>query len=293
MRTFPEKEVIESRQFCRAPVQWLAVFAFFIAAPATLQAQTDFYNTDAGRPITVEDAYPTERYAFELQLAPLKIERSGAGVYSYGVEPQVAYGILPRTHIEVGVPLVYVDRGTAGKTAGAAGLDISVLHNLNAETSIPAFGIAGDLLVPMGGLAYDKTYFSAKAIATRTLQVARFHFNGRYTFGDSPNAGSGSTLGQAPKVGAAELSRWLLGVAVDKTFPLRAMLVTAETFVTQPMDNAKSADWNVGGGIRYQLNPQLAMDGGLGKRITGDDRSWFATFGLARAFGIRSLFPAR
>lgn len=285
--------VIESRQLSRAILPWLAGVAFFMGAPATLLAQTDYYNTDAGRPITVEDAYPTERYAFELQLAPLKLERSEAGVYSFAVEPEIAYGILPRTHLEVGVPMVYVDRGTSGKRAGAAGLDISVLHNLNAETSIPALGIAGELLLPVGGLAHENTYFSAKGIATRTLQIARFHFNGRYTFGDSPELSTLPSPGQSPKVGAEELSRWLLGVAVDKTFPLRTMLVTAETFVTQPMDEDEDAEWNVGAGVRYQLNPQFAMDGGLGKKITGNDRGWFVTFGLARAFGVRSLFPVR
>lgn len=29
-------------------------------------AQTDYYNTDAGRPVHIEDAYPVERHAFEI-----------------------------------------------------------------------------------------------------------------------------------------------------------------------------------------------------------------------------------
>src|SRR4029453_3509588 len=72
---------------------WLSM-----AIPAAAGAQTDYYNTDAGRPIRVEDAYPTERYGFELQLAPLRLERSRGGVYNWGVEPELAYGVLPRTH---------------------------------------------------------------------------------------------------------------------------------------------------------------------------------------------------
>lgn len=61
------------------------------------QAQTDYYNTDAGRPITVEDAYPTERYAFELQLAPVRMEGARGGVYTCSVEPGIACGpnLLP------------------------------------------------------------------------------------------------------------------------------------------------------------------------------------------------------
>lgn len=261
--------------------------------PAVLTAQTDFYNTDAGRPITVEDAYPTERYAFELQLAPLRLERSQAGVYTWGVEPEIAYGILPRTQLEVGVPLVYVDRGASGRIVGASGIDISVLHNLNVETSIPALGVVGQVLLPVGGLAPDKAYFSAKGIATKTLQFARFHVNGRYTFGNSSESKPVLRAVQTPKTGTQELTRWLLGAAVDRTFPLMSMLITAETFVTQPLRATDDKSWNVGAGIRYQLSPQFAMDGGLGKRISGNDQGWFVTFGLARAFGIRSLIPSR
>ncbi|HVJ63479.1 MAG TPA: NAD(P)/FAD-dependent oxidoreductase, partial [Tahibacter sp.] len=48
--------------------------ASLAARPAA--AQTDYYNTDAGRPITIEDAYPVERRAVEIQLAPLRLERA-------------------------------------------------------------------------------------------------------------------------------------------------------------------------------------------------------------------------
>lgn len=278
--------------FPRLPRGVAAAALALAAIPGSLVAQTDYYNTDGGRPITVEDAYATERYAFELQLAPLRLERANGGLYTWGIEPEIAYGILPRTHIEVAVPIAYVDRGPVGKTVGAAGLDISMLHNLNAETAIPAFGIAGELLLPFGGLAPENAYFSAKGIATRTLTWARFHFNGRYTFGKAPpSAPSGSVL--ATEAGAAEVSRWLLGLAVDRTFPLKSMLVTAESFLSQPIQEGDEAEWNVGAGIRYQVSPRFALDGGLGKRFTGDDQGWFATFGLARAFSIRSLIPVR
>lgn len=276
--------------FFRRLISGLAAAALaLVILPASLVAQTDYYNTDAGRPVTVEDAYATERYAFELQLAPLRIERANGGVYTWGIEPEMAYGILPRTHIEVGVPLAYVDRGPLGKTVGAAGLDISVLHNLNAETAIPALGVAGELLLPFGGLAAENAYFSAKGIATRTLTWARFHFNGRYTFGKTPIAASPG----ATEPGAGEVSRWLVGMAVDRSLPLKSMLVTAESFVSQPIQDGDEAEWNVGAGIRYQVSPQFALDGGVGKRFTGDDQGWFATFGLARAFSIRSLIPVR
>lgn len=279
------KSLVASRSVFSELIRRLVV-ALLVALPVPIAAQTDYYNTDAGRPITVEDAYATERYAFELQLAPLRLERSNGGLYTWEVEPEIAYGIFPRTHIEIGVPIAYHDRRPAGKTLGAAGLDISLLHNLNAETSIPALGVAGELLLPFGGLAPENAYFSAKGIATRTFTWARFHLNARYTFGDAPAA---LPLGEESEGG--DISRWLLGLAIDKASPLRSMLVTAESFVSQPIQAGGEAQWNVGAGVRYQASPRLALDGGLGKRLTGDDQGWFVTFGMARAFAIRSLLP--
>src|SRR5919109_166308 len=80
-----------------------AVAASLLTHPAV--AQTDYYNTDAGRPIRIEDAYPVERRAFEIQAAPLRLERARGGLYHWGIEPELAFGILPRTQIEVGFPL--------------------------------------------------------------------------------------------------------------------------------------------------------------------------------------------
>jgi len=82
-----------------------ALLATSAASAGRLAAQTDYYNTDAGRPLTIEDAYPVERRAVELQAAPLRVERALGGVYRWGIEPEVAIGILPRTQFEVGLPL--------------------------------------------------------------------------------------------------------------------------------------------------------------------------------------------
>ncbi|MBA3405624.1 MAG: hypothetical protein H0U13_13250, partial [Gemmatimonadaceae bacterium] len=73
----------------------LALGSAIVLSPPLLGAQTDYYNTDAGRPVQIEDAYATERYAFELKLAPVRLERAIGGVYNFGIEPEIAYGILP------------------------------------------------------------------------------------------------------------------------------------------------------------------------------------------------------
>lgn len=267
---------MRTRSIAAAGAAWLAL------APAPAAAQTDYYNTDAARPVRVEDAYPTERYAFELQLAPLRLERERGGVYSWEVAPEIAYGILPRTHVEVGFPVRVVDAGGEAETAGLAGIEVAALHNLNVETTtLPAFAVAADVHLPVGGLAPDRAYPSVKGIATRTFRFARFHANAQYTFGDAPEAGED----------AGEASRWMAGLAVDRAFPLRALLATADVFAEGPLEDGADLAWTAEVGARYQLSPQFNIDLGVGRRFTGGDEGWFFTFGTARAFGLRGLIP--
>ena len=255
-----------------------AVLALAAAWPAA--AQTDYYNTDKGRPVRIEDAAPVERYAFELQLAPVRMEREGGGAYTWEVAPELAYGILPRTQVEVGFPIRFVDPGGAGQVQGLAGIEVAALHNLNVETTtLPALAVAADVLLPVGGLGPDRVYPSVKGIATRTFSFARFHANAQYTFGSDP--GEGEEAGEA--------SRWMAGLAVDRAFPLRSLLATADVFAEEPLEDGAELAWTAEAGVRYQLSPQFNIDLGVGRRFTGDDQGWFFTFGTARAFGLRGL----
>jgi hypothetical protein len=255
-------------------------------------AQTDYYNTDLGRPLQVEDYLSLERYGLELQAAPLRVERARGGTYTWGAEPELAYGVLPRTHVEVGLPLAYVDASavSGGHASGLAGVDVSIFHQLNVETAIPGLAVVGDVLLPAGGLAPAKSYLSAKGIATRTLSRARFHANAQYTFGPSlPAAGAEGAEDGAPDGGAVELSRWLAGLAVDKTFPLRSLLVGGELTARAPLRHGADTEMASAVGARYQLGPRWNVDAGVGLRLTGDAKGWYATFGTAYAFGLPFL----
>ena len=262
------------------------MLAFLLVVHAERSAaQTDYYNTDRGRPVQIEDAYVTERYAFELKLAPVRLERERGGVYNWGLDPEIAFGILPRTQLEIGLPLAYREVGSR-RTSGVAGLELSLMHNLNIETETwPALGIRGDLLTPVGNLAPSRVYSSVTGMATRTYSWARFHVNAQYTAGKSPVAATTANPGES------ELSRWLAGAAVDKTFPLSSALITAELFARQPIISGEPLEYSTGAGVRYQQSPTLALDVGLGRRLNGDAAGWYVTFGTAYAFSLAGLFP--
>lgn len=270
------------------------------ATAARASAQTDYYNTDRGRPVQIEDAYATERYAVELKLAPVRVEWARGGVSTWGIEPEIAYGLAPRTHLEVGVPILFADVGTGARRSGVAGLELSLMHNFNTETrSMPALGLRADVLAPVGTLAPEQTYASLTGMVTRTFPVMRVHLNGQYTAGKEPrfdvSPSSLSTIAFAAQpnenalVGTAEVSRWLAGIAVDKTFPLSSVLLTADLFARQPIIASEDVELFAGAGFRVQTSPTMALDFGGGHALTGDDRAWHLTFGLAYAFGLRGL----
>lgn len=267
----------------RFGVTGLLVAVAALSAPlAPLSAQTDYYNTDAGRPVRVEDAYAIERRAVELQLAPFRLERARGAAYRWGLEPELAVGLFPRTQVEIGFPLAHVEGLTGRRQTALAGIDASVLYNLNAETRLPALAVVAEVLLPVGAMAPDKAYPSFKAIATKTFPWARFHLNGQVTVGDAPVA----PVGIGRSASSTELSRWLVGVAVDRTLPLRSLLLTAELVTSQPIDATEQTAWDVAGGARYQLSPRLAVDGGGGYRLSGTDAGWYLTAGAAMSIGL-------
>ena len=251
---------------------------------APLPAQTDYYNTDAGRPVLMEDATALERRGFELQVAPMRLTRSKNGVYTWGIEPELAFGLANRTQLEIGLPIAYVDQRLTGGGTGISGIDVSVLHTLNTETSLPSFAIAGDVLLPVGRFAPSRAYASVKGIMTRTFPAGRVHLNAQYTFGQSLPSGTVAPIGAAAE--NIEVSRWIAGAALDHTFPLRSLLVTAELYARQSLRVNDALEWNTGIGARYQLAPRWVIDGGIGRALTSTDHAWFLTGGGAYAFGL-------
>jgi len=105
----------------------LVVFGAGVAAPA--DAQTDYYNTSAGRPLRIEDAQSIEFRAIEFDVAPLRLERAGAGSYRWSVHPEVEVGVWPRTQLQLGLPFAYVD-APARRDGGRCAMLQMVAHQL-------------------------------------------------------------------------------------------------------------------------------------------------------------------
>ncbi len=268
----------------KAPRACFAIaLAGALASPAG--AQTDFYNTDRGRPLRTEDAIPVERRAFELQLAPLTFSRLARGAAEWGVAPELAWGIAPRTQVELAVPVIVHDAAGLNRTlTELAGVEFDLLHQLNAETAIPALAIGAGVHLPAGPASPDRALTSVRALVTRTLAWGRLHVNGSYTLGGSFVAG---------QRGAGEAERWSAGLAMDHTFVFRSLLVGAEVYAVAPLVEDLDAEWHASAGFRKQLSPRLAIDAGLTRTLSAPVARWGLTVGAAYAFAPPTMpgFP--
>lgn len=257
-------------------------FAFSTGA----EAQVTYRNTDNGRPLRMEDAIPLERYALDFHVSPVALAWSEGG-RSWAVAPGATYGILPRTQIDVSVPVASSDWG-AGRRTGIAGVNLGALHNLMRERSItPAVAVRGSVLLPVGSAGPASTHPVLAALATRALRSVRVHGNAQYAFRDSRDV----TADEARRTAAAGVVRWRTGVAVDRAFPRRSVLLAAETFASQPLDESQDPYWTVGAALRYQLTAAVTADLGLSVQVSGQERPWSLNLGLGRVTAVRSLLP--
>jgi hypothetical protein len=247
---------------------------------ASASAQIDYRNLDDDRPVVTEDAYPIERYAFEL-LAPYRFEDETDGAQLHTTIPEAAYGFARNAQVGVKLPLAAVDDG-ATTDWGLAGLRVFGLYNFNTEGRwLPALSLRADASFPVGSLAGDGSRFAIKAIATRSWGRMRAHLNASRGFGSE----------DALSVAEA-LNRWSGSLAIDRTFFRSSILLIGEVAVSQAVQDAPTAV-NASFGGRWQWTPTLVLDAGVTRRLrsgTGPDIA--LTIGLSHAFALRGLMPA-
>jgi hypothetical protein len=253
----------------------------FFAGPAS--AQIDYRNLDDERPVATEDAYPVERYAFEL-LASYRFERERGGERVHLFPLELAYGVFDNTQVGLKVPLAGLDAGPGADTDwGLAGLDAFALYNFNTESpTLPAFSLRADASVPVGSLAGDAARLSLKAIATRSWGRSRVHLNAVRSIGTEDDLG---TVEVAP--------RWSYSVAADRTLFRQSILLVGEVVAARAVRGAP-VEVNAAVGARYQWSPTLVLDVGVARRLRDEIGPDYAfTVGLSHAFGLEWLMPGR
>lgn len=248
--------------------------------PSPAVAQIDYRNLDDDRPVLTEDAYPVERYAFEL-LAPYRFEAEAGGGELHTTVPEVAYGFARNAQVGLKLPFAAVNDGM-GTDWGLAGIRVLALYNFNTESRwLPGLSLRADAGFPVGSLAGEDVRFAMKAIATRSWGRMRAHLNASRGFGSE----------DALSV-AEHLNRWNASLAVDRTFFRSSILLIGEVAVSQAVRDAPTAV-NASLGGRWQWTPTLVLDAGVTRRLRSDTGPDLAlTVGLSHAFALRGLMPA-
>lgn len=250
-----------------------------LVIPGSVAAQIDYRNLDDDRPVVTEDAYPVERYAFEL-IVPYHFEAEAGGESVHVTVPELAYGVLANAQVGIKLPIAAVSAGGETET-GLSGIHLFGLYNLNTEARwLPALAVRGDLSLPAGGLAGDATRFTVKAIATRSWGATRAHLNAAWSFGDD-----------GPLAVAEPAVRWRTSVAVDRALIRRSLLFIAEVSASEAVRGAP-AEVNAGAGFRWQWTPTFVLDAGVQRRLRDDIGPDIGiTIGLSHAFALRGLMP--
>lgn len=244
-------------------------------------AQIDYRNLDDDRPVTTEDAYPVERYAFELIL-PYRFEGDADGADLHVTVPELTYGLLPNTQVGLKAPIAVVTESGNAET-GLAGLGLFTLYNFNTEgRRLPALSLRGDLSLPVGALGGDVARFTMKAIATRSWGATRAHVNAAWSAG-----GNGALAAAEPA------ARWSASLAVDRIFIRRSLLVIGEVAASETLRGAPT-EVNAALGLRWQWSPTLVLDAGILRRLRDDVGPAIGlTVGLSHAFAVLGLMPSR
>lgn len=140
------------------------------------RAQASYRNLDAGFPTRVEDATATERYALDLDFLNFRYAELANLRSRIQYEPQIAYGIFPRTEAWIRLPIFYRER-TAAPRGGVAGLGVGAMYQFNLETqNLPSLAVATEMFVPTGPNALPVSY-SLKTLLTRSFVPGRIHLN--------------------------------------------------------------------------------------------------------------------
>jgi hypothetical protein len=244
--------------------------------------QTDYRNLDDGRPVHTEDAYPVERYAFEL-VTVAALEHAAGGLEATTFTPELEYGVVLNGQVGLSAPLAVVrPAGTSGLgDFGLAGLRLHALYNFNTESpALPALALRADLALPVGALAGEVARVTVKAIATRSWGLTRAHANAAWSFGSES--------------GLAETDagpRWSASLALDRTLFRSSLLLVVEGLMEQTVRGAPTVATLAAGG-RWQWSPTAVLDVGFARRLTSTGPSFAITVGVSRVFGARGLLPA-
>lgn len=246
-----------------------------ICAGLTQFAQAiDHKNLDEGRPLRLEDAYPTAAGEWVLETGlGYSMERRSPDHALFPME--ILYGAFPNFQASVGTTLLTNPRSVDGpKKSGD--VHLSGLYNFNQETlRMPAFGLKASVNLP-SGVRSRGVDVEIKGLITKSFDRLSLHLNPAYQFIGRRNAGE---------------RRGIYKFALGASYPIGAPMHTRTTlvgdlFAEQSTKHGESNIYGVEAGFRHQLTQRIVWDFGVGSELAGPAQrsTIFATTGFSIGF---------
>jgi hypothetical protein len=288
----------------RWPLPSVAALVFSVASlhADAVCAQASYRNLDAGFPVRVEDATVTERYALDLDFLNLRYDALSDSRNRFLYEPQVSYGMLPRTEVWVRLPSYYRE-STVTPRSGVAGFGVGAMYQFTVETlHVPALALATELFQPVGRDALPSSY-SLKALLTRSFSPGRIHLNASIASfavrtppsltitcpgGGPPSSCAGSPL--PPLDGPCSIgSQSSLAASLYCAAPQSETLQTAQMVV--PGDVQNHTHWLLGAGFdkAFPLASTLLVTDVFAEKFEGLGRSTDVTAEIGARHQLKPL----
>jgi hypothetical protein len=250
---------------------WILAVACLLAGPVWA---VDHNNLDEGRPLRLEDAYPSAYGELSAETGVrLSLNRQSPDRVAFPVE--LLYGAYWNLQLGLGSTLA-TEPHTIDEAEKSGDLRTFALYNFNQETlRLPAFAAKLSLDFPTG-LHSRGVDTELKGIMTRSFGQARAHLNVGYEF--VGHARDGERDGRYEAV---------LGAQYPVGYPrFMNTTVLADVFTQQSVHAGETNPSGVEVGIRRQIAPLTVLDVGLGTEFAGPaERSpFFATVGVSIGF---------
>lgn len=243
-----------------------------------LLAATLPLTTEAGRPLTVDDAEPVEHRRVEVEAGtmfsndgPLRHWDFPIGI-AYGLAPQWEISVSTGGHLEERVELATGDNLATGISDAILGTKVKVGTQ---KQLFADHALALAVKIPTGsrhyGLSTGEVDVDLMWIATRQLtENTSFHLNAGYIWlGDPP----GETLSDVFHAGIA--AGWQCCPHLE---------LVAEMFGNVPVASPDATQLLVNGGVRWQIAQAFALDAALGAGVRGEAPNLIATLGFTWSF---------
>jgi hypothetical protein len=103
-------------------------------------------------------------------------------------------------------------------------------------------------------------------------------------------AANETELAQATTDRLVTHAHWLVGMAVDKTLPLRSIVFVADAFAERFEGIGRSTDLTAELGARKQVSPGTVLVGGVGRHFRGANQSTFIVLGATYSRALQGFW---